>query len=150
MCNPTRHLMSGLMLSCTWMVETSITNQAPIIDNLQVSRFSKGGCTSHVHQNLLSEIGHRQLLHLKFYSKFNTMNKIIKIKHLAYFLSLYKGKNFICIFNLCILTKTLKLSVIGVSMLLESNPSYMCAELEKPLTAIFASKDGSQIPHLTI
>ena len=49
-------------------VETPITNQAPI----------KEGCTYYVHQNLLLEIGHRQLLHLKFDSKFNTINKILK------------------------------------------------------------------------
>ena len=94
------------------MVVTPITNQAPITNNprfFQVSRFSKDGCTSYVHQNLLSEIDHRQLSHLKFYSKFNTMNKILKISIHHIFLSLHIGKIFIYIFRLCTLAKTLKL-----------------------------------------
>ena len=62
-------------------VETPITNQAPITNNprfLQLSRFSKEGCTSYVHQNLLLELSHMQFSHLKFYGKFNTMTKILK------------------------------------------------------------------------
>ena len=67
-------------------------------------------------RSCLSIINHKQLSHLEFYSKFNTMNKNSQKLAFAIFLSLCKGKIIIYIYSLCTSGKTLKLLVIGASI----------------------------------